>query len=1195
MLNAIIRFSLQNRLIVVMLSLATLIYGSYLATGMPIDVFPDLDRPRVVVMTECPGLAAEEVETLVSYPLESSLLGATGVQMVRSQSGPSLSVVYVEFDWAMNVYTARQVVQERLSAITSSLPEGIKPSMGPISSVMGQILRIGVSRKPGPEGGMLFPLARTGYLVELVEHDKRMDIFLWNPRDTGGKRIAQPEQWHTAKADKVVLLWPDQTRQTLEAQSPVHFRGHLNRPLMIDAPIEDERGKRPAEPKLEITLKGQRHEVALSGEKLALELRTLADWVIRPRLLKVPGIAQITAMGGGRKQYQVLLDPEAMFRHGVTLEEIETALRKNNLNTSGGLAERADREMPIRIYGRLGPETAQVLAELPKLPVKQTPERTILIEQLAARVVEGAQFKRGDASINGSPGVLMTVAKQPHVDTRALTTSILDALRDIEQSLPADVEVNANVFQLKNFIDRGVYNAGEALVIGAVLVLIILFVFLLNFRTTFISLTAIPLSLAISALVFRLMGWIAGGELSINVMTLGGLAVAMGELVDDAIVDVENIFRRLRENNARPDPRPVLQVIYEASVEVRGAIVFGTLMVILVFLPLFALSGIEGRLFAPLGVAYIVSILASLLVSLSVTPVLSYYLLPQSRATHRKEDSPLLRLLKWLASGLIRLGLARPGWVLAGSWLLVVLAAWQMTQLGTEFLPPFDEGSVQVNVMLPAGASLGASEKVSAIVDSRFRAMRKSANNPDGLILDFVRKTGRAELDEHVDPVSGTEFILAINPHSGRTREEVLTTIMHELRGDPDQGVDSLLPYASIENEQPLQDLISHMLSGASGHISIKLYGDELDTLRGLAEKIQSTIGDVKGLASVVIESQENVEELQIRLRPRDLAYYGIDREHAARFVQLALQGQVVSQVIDGQRRFDVLVRLDDPYRTDFFSLGRLRLDVPGKGTAVMLSDIADIGTGYSPNYIQRENARRRLVIRCNVLGRDQGSVAGEIQKRIDTRIPLPTGYFVELGGQFQSQREATWRIGLLAAIALAGMFLVLYTLYPSPRIVLQVLNALPTAFIGGVLALLLTQQKVSVAALVGFISLGGIAVRNGILLVSHYFHLMRSEGEAFSPHMILRGSLERLAPVLMTALTAGIALIPLVVGGHQPGREILYPVATVILGGLVTSTLCEFLIHPGLFWAFSGKDAVRLAARGHDDTTGERGLSAPR
>jgi HME family heavy-metal exporter len=658
-------------------------------------------------------------------------------------------------------------------------------------------------------------------------------------------------------------------------------------------------------------------------------------------------------------------------------------------------------------------------------------------------------------------------------------------------------------------------------------------------------------------------------ELSINVMTLGGIAVAMGELVDDAIVDVENIFRRLKENRASEHPRPALRVILKASIEVRSAIVFGTAMVILVFLPLFALSGVEGRLFAPLGIAYIVSILASLVVSLTVTPVLSYYLLARSKAVERRGDGLLLRGLKWIAGYLIRFSMRFAGALLLLTWVFVGLAIWQLTRLGADFLPSFDEGSVQINVSLPPGSSLAASNQATDAVDSKLRTMQKSAANPNGEILAFVRRTGRAELDEHIEPPSNIEYILTINPESGRSREEILRELLKELREE--------VPGADLEAEQPLAHLISHMISGVSAQIAIKVYGDDLDALQRSAAQIKAAIASVPGVTPPVIEPMRQVDELHIRPRRDDLAHFGVDRAFVAEFVQTAIQGEVVSQVLEGQRRFDLLVRLEEPYRTDYSNLGRLRLDLPNNRGQVMLRDLCDIGDGVGPNQVKRDNARRRIVIRCNVLGRDLRSAVDDIQSRVREQVVLPQGYFVEYGGQFESQRRATLLIAGLAMLSIIGMFVVLLMLYPSVRVVLQILNAIPTAFVGGVLALVLTGQTLTVASMVGFISLGGIAARNGILLVTHYFHLMKHEGEGFTERMVLRGSLERLSPVLMTALTAGIALIPLVIGGHQPGREILYPVATVILGGLITSTFCEFLIHPGLFWRFSGKDAQRL------------------
>jgi len=1143
MLNAVIRFSLRYRMLIVVLSLTLLVYGSYLATTLPIDVFPDLDRPRVVIITECPGLATEEVETLVTQPIEIALLGAGGVQAVRSQTTAGLNVIYIEFTWETDIRAARQTIQERLGTLDGVLPKGIRPQMTPPASIMGQIVIAGMYRQRGPKGGELVPIGKTGNLAELVrDGEGSSTILAWRPVDRH-----QIETWESLPVENVI--W-----ELLENQAEVAT----------------------GERKALATIGGQSVELVFpSADEQIMNLRTSADWVVRPRLLKIPGVAEAFIQGGDRKQYQILVNPAALLEYNVTLQQVEVALAQSNLNTSGGFAVTGETERPIRILGRLGPDAQQVVEDLRKVPVKNNELRPVLLEDVA-RVAEGAQFKRGDGSVNGRPGTVFTIVKQPHVDTRALTDDIAAALADLETSLPADIVINSDLFRLKNFIDRGIFNVGEALVIGAVLVLIILFLFLLNFRTTFITLTAIPLSLVITTLVFRVLSHLTGTQLSINVMTLGGIAVAMGELVDDAIVDVENIFRRLKENNAVDNPKPAIVVVYEASKEIRSAIVFGTAVVILVFLPLFALSGVEGRLFAPLGIAYIVSILASLLVSLTVTPVLSYYLLPKSKATHREGDGPLLHVLKWGASYLIRFSMAVPGWLLVITWIMVAFAAWELANLGRNFLPQFDEGSILVNVTLPPGSSLDASNQTSQLIDEKFRQRQRTAANPEGDILYFVRRTGRAEMDEHAAPVNAGEYILSMNPDIHQSREEIIQQILEELRDE--------VPGVDIEVEQPLAHLISHMVSGVYAQIAIKVVGDDLDTLLATAEQVKTAIKDVPGLTPPVIEPVQQTAELHIRLRPNDLARYGLTREYVGQIMQTALQGEVTSQVLEGQRRFDLLIRLEQSYRTDYANLGRLRIDLPhGKGQ-VELASLADIGEGVGPNAINRENARRRIVIRCNTQERDLASAVAEIQQRVKNQVVMPEGYFVEYAGQFESQQRATTLIVLLAGVSVVGMFVVLMLLYPSVRIVLQILNALPTAFIGGVLALVLTGQSLTVASLVGFISLGGIAVRNGILLVTHYFHLMKEENEAFSEEMVLRGSLERLAPVLMTALTAGIGLVPLVWGGQEPGREILYPVATVILGGLVTSTFCEFLIHPGLFWRFSGVDAQRLVREEHSE-----------
>ncbi|MEL7497764.1 MAG: efflux RND transporter permease subunit [Planctomycetota bacterium] len=1140
MLNALIRLSLRYRFLVVVISLLMLVYGSYLATTMPIDVFPDLDRPRVVLLTECPGLSTEEVETLVTQTVENALLGASGVEAVRSQSTAGLSVIFVEFGWETEISTARQKVQERLSSIGGELPRGINPEMTPESSILGNIMIAGMYRQRGPNGGKLTIVPGTNWMAEWVTTDSPPgSISIWLPKDRHDL-----ESWQLIPSRSATRIGDSAMDETASNSFLIQIDGV---DYQVDFPSD------------------------LDQE---LELGTLGDWVVRPRLLKLGGVAECFMQGSERKQYQVLVDPTLLIEYGVSLQDVERVLMESNINTSGGFAITGESERPIRILGRVGPDATNVIEDLMKVPVRVTEKRPILLGQVA-KVSAGAEFKRGDGAINGMPGVVLSIVKQPHVDTRALTDKVVKALEEVEASLPADIIINSELFQLRNFIDRGVFNVGEALVIGALLVIVVLFLFLLNFRTTFITLTAIPLSLVITTLVFRFIGYLTDSSLTINVMTLGGIAVAMGELVDDAIVDVENIFRRLRENNAMDQPRPAIQVVYEASCEIRSAIVFGTIVVILVFLPLFAISGIAGRLFEPLGIAYIVSIVSSLFVSLTLTPVLSYYLLPKAPATHVEQDGWLLRGLKGIATPLIHISMAIPGPLLLATWAMVGIAALMFANLGSSFLPDFDEGSVQVNVTLPPGSSLEASNQVSSTIDAKFRSLQVGPDNPEGAIRYFVRRTGRAQMDEHALPVNFGEYVLNMNPDVHLRREEIIKKLLDELKEEA-PGVD-------IEVEQPLAHLISHMVSGVYAQIAVKIYGDDLDQLQQLANEAKASMSTIEGLTDPIVEPIQKTSELHIRLRSDDLATYGVTRAYVARILQTALQGEVISQVLDGQRRFDLLVRIEEEFRTDYANLERLRIDLPN-GNQVELSDLADVEDGMGPNAVYRENARRRIVIRCNTLGRDLSSAVAAIERQLDADLNLPEGYFVEFAGQFESQQRATQMILILSGVSVIGMFVVLMVLMPSVRIVLQILNALPTAFIGGVLALVLTGQDLTVASLVGFISLGGIAVRNGILLVTHYIHLIREEGASFSKETILRGSLERLAPVLMTALTAGIALIPLVIGGKEPGREILYPVATVILGGLFTSTFCEFLIHPGLFWRFSGKDATAISNQ--DDET---------
>jgi HME family heavy-metal exporter len=1134
MLTTIIRLALTHRSLVIVACLIVLFYGGYLSTTMPIDVFPDLDRPRVVILTECPGLSPEEIETQVTYPIETALLGAAGVEAVRSQSSQGMNVIYVEFSWTTEVRYARQVVAERLNIVT--MPPGVRPQMTPPASIMGQILHVGVRYRKGPQGGDLAVVNQSQLLVEKTGYAGKWNLTAWNPHvrndlEKWEKLSIQNIIWHDPNAgNEVTFALNDQTHEAT-------FR----------TPLEQR-----------------------------MELRTTANWLIRPRLLKLPGIAEVILLGGDQKQYQVIVDPDKLQEYSVSLSEVEAAINDNNLNGSGGFLEEGQTERPVRVIARLGPTPKKVIQDLQKVVVKVNEDRSVLLRNVA-EIVEGPAPKRGDGSIDGHAGVVITIVKQPHVDTRKLTDEVKAAMFQSETALTPDVVVETNLFQLKSFIDRGIYYVEEALVIGAVLVVIVLFIFLLNIRTTFITLTAIPLSLVITTLVFRIISFFTGQELSINVMTLGGIAVAMGELVDDAIVDVENIFRRLGENATAKNPKPVLLVVYEASQEIRSAIVFGTAVVILAFMPLFALSGVEGRLFAPLGIAYIVSILASLIVSLTVTPVLSYYLLSSSVAIHGHREGLFIRTLKWGAGFLIRFSMRNAMFLLVLTWISVAVCGWELTRLGADFLPKFDEGSVQINVALPGGSSLKASNEASALIDARLQTMQLSKENPHGPVMHFARRTGRAELDEHAQPVNVGEYILTMNPESDIGRDEFLKSVLADLRTN--------VPGVEIEAEQPLSHLISHMLSGVNAQVAIKLFGDDMDKLRELSGKVRDAINNVEGVTPPIIDPQERVNELHVVVRADDLAFHGISRKFVADFVQTALKGEAVSIVIEGQRRFDLVVKIKESIRTDAYKLGELRLDLPDGRGQIRLREVADFPSAASgPNLINRENVRRRQTIRCNVTGRDLESAIREIEKRVKAQVPMPTGYFVEFGGQFEAQRSATRLISILAIVSLGGIFLVLMMLYPSIRITLQILNAIPTAFIGGVIALVLTHQSLTVASMVGFVSLGGIAVRNGILLVTHYFYLMKEEGEAFTQSMVLRGSLERLSPVLMTALTAGIGLIPLVINGKKPGLEILYPVATVILGGLITSSFCEFLIHPGLFWKFSGKDAERLVQKTGSD-----------
>jgi len=1064
MLDSVIRFALRQRMLVIAVALFLVVYGTWQTSVMPIDVFPDLNRPRVVIMTEAPGMAPEEVESLITFPIETAMNGANGVEAVRSSSGVGMSIIYVEFAYDTDVYTDRQIVAERMQMVQDRLPQGIVPQLAPISSIMGQILMLS----------------------------------MWN-----------------------------------------------------DNPEVD-----------------------------TMQLRTTADWVVRQRFLTIPGVSQVFTMGGERKQFQVLVDPDAMLRFGVTLAEIEQAVAGSNVNGTGGyLDDQGGSELLVRSLGRI-----QSIEQLQKVPVKIRNRRPVLLSQVAS-VVEGAQVKRGDSSAfirmddrrlklgdlentdsqpsisnpqssttwSGGPAVLLTINKQPGADTRTVTREVMRAIEELRPTLPAGTQLST-VYSQKAFIDRAIENVVEALRDGGILVVVILFLFLLNLRTTFITLTAIPLSLMMTAIVFAAFG------LSINTMTLGGIAVAMGELVDDAIVDVENIFRRLKENRLSENPLSPLLVVYRASVEVRRSIVFGTMIVILVFIPLFALGGMEGKLFAPLGIAYIVSIVSSLLVSLTVTPVLSYWLLGHSARSKDERDGRLLRGLKTIADRAIRFSLKLPLVNLSVTAAMVFIAAIFVARLDRDFLPPFNEGTIQLNVVLPPGTSLEASNEIGRTVEDALKQIDD--------VQRFARRTGRAELDEHAEGVHMSEMLIEMAPDSPRTREQQLEEIRDAMQNIP--GIVTAV-------EQPIAHLISHMLSGVKAQVGIKIYGDDLDLLRQKAERVKAEMETVPGVTDALVEPQVVIPQLRIELNRDRLLEYGLTSADVNTYLETAMNGKVVSEVLDGMRTFDLMIRMKEGYREDITELKRLTVQTP-EGGMVPLSSLAKIYESGGPNVVNRENVRRRVVIQCNVSDRGVVDVVNDIQKQIAPLVAsLPTGYFVEYGGQFQSQKSASRMIAGLFVLAMIGVFMVLHTLFHSANLALQVMAALPMAFIGAVAALVLTGQTLTIAAMVGFISLAGIASRNGILLLQHYLHLVQHEGEQFTPAMIVRAGLERLAPVCMTALTSGIALIPLVLSSGEAGKEILYPIATVILGGLISSTMLDFFVHPALFWLFGVESAKRV------------------
>ena len=1030
MFEYIINTSLKQRLIVLGIALLLVVYGVFTVQRMPVDVFPDLNKPTVTLMTEVGGMAPEEVEQLVTAPVESSMNGMPGVSRVRSVSGVGLSIVYVEFDWGSDIYRNRQQVSERLNLVREQLPPGVVPQLGPISSIMGEILLIAL----------------------------------------------------------------------------------------------------PADP----------------AKVSPMQVREYADWVMRPRLLTIPGVAQVIAIGGEVKQYRVEINPSQLKALGVEREKLDAALKDFGANTSGGFLETQGREYLIRQLGR----TTRI-EDLQNLVVTVKSGQPILLKQVATVLLAPA-IKRGDAGYSGKPAVILSVQKQPSADSVTLTRAVEKAMVELSKGLPQGMAASQFLFKQADFIEHSVRNVQEALRDGAIYVAVILFLFLLNLRTTLISLAAIPVSLLVTALVFHYMG------LSINTMTLGGLAIAIGELVDDAVVGVENVLRRLKLNNALAAPKPVAEVIAKATLEVRSAIVYATVIIVLVFVPLFVLPGIEGRLFTPLGLAYIVSILASMIVSVTVTPVMAYYLLPHMKQIGHS-DSPLVRKLKAWDAQLLHWSFDRARALLLIALVAVVVALASMPFFARAFLPPFNEGTLTVNVLLNPGTSLAESNRIGTLAEQLV------AGVPE--VTQVGRRTGRAELDEHAEGVHYTEMEVDLKA-SERSREAIISDIRARL---------AVLPAASNVG-QPISHRLDHLLSGVRAQIALKIYGDDLDTLRGLAADLRERLARIAGITDLQIEKQVLIPQIKIRVDYEQVARYGVAPGTLLRSLEQMIAGERITQIIEGSRRFDLVVKLPESGRS-LQELSNLLIETPGGH--VPLSKLASIEDSDGPNQVSRENSRRRIVISANTDGSDMSQVVASIRSELAAR-PMPEGYFSTLEGQFQAQEQAARLIGLLALISLTMIFLVLYSRYRSAVLTAIIMGNIPLALVGSVIALWLSGQPLSVAAMVGFITLTGIATRNGILKISHYINLCAFEGEKFGRSMIVRGSLERLTPVLMTALVAAFALVPLLVSADAPGKELLHPVAVVIFGGLVSSTLLDSLLTPLMFWLWGEKPLTQLLAA-HD------------
>lgn len=1020
LLNGIIRFSLNNRMVILVIAALCLVAGIYSTMHTEVDVFPDLNAPTVVVMTEAEGMAPEEVERLVTFPIETAVNGATNVRRVRSSSATGFSIVNIEFDWGTDIYKARQIVSEKIAMVGADLPENVgNPTLGPQASILGELMIIGL------------------------------------------------------------------TADTTSMQ----------------------------------------------------DLRTIADWTIRPRLLSTGGVAQVAVMGGDIKEYQILMDPGRMRRHGVSMDEVIYAVKGMNQNASGGTLYEYGNEYIVR-----GLLSTNDIDELKKAVVKTSENGLPITLDAIADVRIGPKTPvLGVASNDGKPAVLLTVTKQPNTNTLALTGRLDNALGELKANLPADVKINSQIFRQSRFIDSSIDNVKKSLIEGAIFVIIVLFIFLMNWRTTVISLVSIPLSIVASLLAIRWMG------LTINTMSLGGIAIAIGSLVDDSIVDVENVFKRLRQNREKPENEreSVIKVVYEASKEVRMPMLNSTLIIIASFLPLFFLSGMEGRMLKPLGITFIISLMASTLVALTVTPVLSSFMLGSQNSDKTGREPALVRWLKKYYGKALNWSLGHKKTILCGVGALLVAAVVMFFTLGGSFLPAFNEGSFTISISTVPGISLEESDRMGRTAEELLLSIPE--------IKTVGRKTGRAELDEHAFGVNSSEFECPFELGK-KTRKQLTEEVRQKL---------AVLPGVNIEIGGPISHRIDAMLSGTKANIAIKLFGLDLNKMYEIGQKIKTSISGVEGIADINVEQQVERPELNITPKREMLARYGISLPEFAEVVRVMMEGEVVSTVYEGNRSFDLTLKVNDDARSSIERISDLTIDT-GDGKKVPLSYVADIKSSAGPNTINRENVSRKLVVSCNATGGELAKAVGAIREKIAENIELPEGYHIEYGGQFESEERASKTIALVSIFSIFIIFMLLYGEFKNISQSLVVLLNLPLALIGGVFAIFFTDGILSIPAIIGFISLFGIATRNGMLLIDRY-NVLASEGHS-REEAVMIGSLDRLNPILMTAITSALALLPLALGGDLPGNEIQSPMAKVILGGLFSSTLLNGFVVPVIY-----------------------------